>query len=127
AMVRIALAAGEATRAEAAATAMADLAARNPGVASLAGSAAHARGLLASDLEALRAAVDHFEHSRRRLDRAQALADCAEAEQAAGHRARAVELLEAAIAEYGACGAKGAKAAAERTLRGVGVRATARR
>ncbi|HLT12216.1 MAG TPA: AAA family ATPase [Micromonosporaceae bacterium] len=127
ALVRIALRAGDRDRAEAVVAAASALASRNPGVASLAGAAAHATGLLHDDLDALRTAVGHLQSSPRRLDRAQAMQDCALAEHKAGDRARAVELLEGAIEEYAACGAHGAKNVAEMALKQVGVRAPAKR
>ena len=59
------------------AAAAARLAERNPGVATLAGVAAHAEGLLRQDLDALRTAVDHLRRSPRPLVRASALEDAA--------------------------------------------------
>src|SRR6185436_16121983 len=121
-LVRIALACGDRPRAELAATAAVRLADRNPGVASLAGVAAHATGLLHGDLDALREAVEHLRVAPRPLVRASALEDAALAEHAAQHRAAAVELLDEALTEAITCGANRSVARLERRLRTLGMR-----
>jgi len=122
AMVRIARAAGDLDRARATVTAIQTLADRNPDIAGLTGAAAHARGLLTDQLGDLRAAVEAYRGSKRRLDRAIALEDCASIEATSGDRARAIELLESAVNEYTACGAHLARKRSERTLSTLGVR-----
>ncbi len=122
ALVRIALAAGSRARAEATVGAARYLTERNPGVASLAGAAAHAEGLLRTDIEALRLAVQCYRDSPRPLARAAATADAAEAEYRAGSRGRAVELLESALDEYSRCGARQATTRLERQLKRLGSR-----
>jgi ATP/maltotriose-dependent transcriptional regulator MalT len=99
-LVRVAVAAEAWDRARAAAEGARRLAERNPGVASLAGAAAHAHGLLSGDIEALRMAVEHYRGSPRPLARAAALADAAEAEARAGRTAVAGRTFEAALEEY---------------------------
>jgi DNA-binding CsgD family transcriptional regulator/tetratricopeptide (TPR) repeat protein len=121
-MVRIARAAADPDRARATVAAAQTLADRNPDIPGLAGAAAHARGLLTGRLSDLRAAVDSYRSSKRRLDRAVALEDCAQAESVAGDRARAIELLELAVNEYRACGAHLHRKRSERTLGMLGVR-----
>ena len=121
-LVRIAQAAGAGERAEAVAAATSRLAAQNPTVASLAGAAAHAEGLLRGDLEALRTAVRAYRSSPRPLIRAVAIEDTALAADAAGHRGEAVALLEEALAQYLTSGAKFDAARAQRRLDSLGVR-----
>jgi DNA-binding CsgD family transcriptional regulator len=127
ALARMALDAGDRPAAERVVVAATRLAERNPMVASLAGAAAHADGLVRGDLGALRAAVDHLRRSPRPLARASAMEDAAVAESEAHNRAAAVELLEAALAEAAACGANRAVARLERRLRILGMRRTATR
>lgn len=105
-LVRIAQRAGAKKQAKAAASATKLLAERNPAVASLAAAAAHAEGLLRSDLTLLRSAVQAYRSSPRMLARASALEDTARAERKAGQRAAAVELLRAALEHYQSCGAR---------------------
>lgn len=118
-LVRIAIDAGAPDHARAAVSAAEALAARNPSVASLAGAAAHARGLLTGDIGALRAAVGHFERSPRPLARAGALEDLAVAERA-GDPARAVDLLRAALSEAQNCGAGRAVQRLDKRLKAFG-------
>jgi DNA-binding CsgD family transcriptional regulator/tetratricopeptide (TPR) repeat protein len=72
------------------------VAARNSSSHSLAGVAAHARGLLDGNLHSLRRAVHVLRLSPRPLLRASAMEDLARAEYAAGHHARALELTREA-------------------------------
>lgn len=120
-MVRLALAADDRGRAEVAYAASQALAERNAGLASVVGAAAHARGLLDDDLDALREAVRLLAASPRPLDRAQAEEDCARAEFP-DDRERAVGLLESAVRTYDECGARRLYNRAARTLRQWGVR-----
>jgi DNA-binding CsgD family transcriptional regulator len=121
-LVRMAKRAGARGPAARAAQAIRSLADRNPGVATLAGCATHAEGLLDDDLDALRAAVDLHRGSRRPLCVAAALEDTAVAEHRAGNAARAVELLQEALARQVAAGAKRDAARIQKRLRLLGVR-----
>jgi len=121
-LVRIARETGVTTDAAAAAASARRLADANPGVPSVAGAAAHAEGLLRGDLTRLRAAVECYRNSPRRLARASALEDTALAEHAGGDRGRAVTLLEQAQETYVACGAGRDAARVQKRLRGLGVR-----
>jgi DNA-binding CsgD family transcriptional regulator len=124
-MVRIALAAGDPVRARVTAEAAALLAQRNPSVSSLGAVAAHADGLVRRDIAALRRAVDLFRDSPRPLARVSALEDTAKAEQNAGHRDRAIQLLHQAIEEATRCGALGAVQRMTKQLLRLGVQAEA--
>lgn len=106
ALVRIAQRAGSPGQAKVAASTMRLLAERNPGVASLAGAAAHAEGVLSGDLATLRSAVQAYRSSPRTLARATVLEDTAHGERAAGNRSAAVHLLREALALYESCGAR---------------------
>lgn len=121
-LVRIAQRAGAAAQARAAASAIRLLADRNPSVASLAGAAAHAEGLLHGDLATLRSAVRAYRSSPRVLARATAVEDTAAAERRAGRRAEAVELLRTALEHYQSCGAQRDVARVNRSLSRLGVR-----
>ncbi len=121
-LVRLAQRADAGAKAEAAAAAARSLAQRNPSVASLAGAAAHADGLLRDDLDALRAAVHHYRSSPRTLGGAAASEDAARAEAAAGQRSAAVALLEEAHDQYVTSGATRDAARARQGLRRLGVR-----
>jgi DNA-binding NarL/FixJ family response regulator len=120
AMVRIALAAGDRRRAGLAATAAARLAELNPAVPSVTGAAAHAHGLLHTDLAALHTAIDQFRASPRRLARAAALEDAAQAARQSRDRASALTLLRQALDEYTAAGAGRAIERVTEPLRALG-------
>lgn len=121
-LVRLAQRCGAAAQAERAAEAARSLADRNPGVASFAGGAAHAEGLLHGDLDLLREAVAHYRASPRPLARAAALEDAARAEQAAGDAPEAVRLLSEALDHYTTSGARRDQARTQKALRTLGVR-----
>lgn len=121
-MVRIALATRDRLMARMVNDTIAELACGNPHVASLAGAAAHAEGLLRHDVAALRRAVEAYRFSPRPLAAASGIEDCARAEQALGHRSRAVELLDEALRGYVDCGSNRDAARARRRLRQLGVR-----
>jgi DNA-binding CsgD family transcriptional regulator/tetratricopeptide (TPR) repeat protein len=94
-LVRIALAAGDRARAGLVAATARRLADRNPAVRSLAGAAYHAEGILHGDPRRLRAAVEQFRQTPRRLALASALEDAGAAQEAleivtecGAHRAR---------------------------------------
>jgi DNA-binding CsgD family transcriptional regulator len=122
--VRIALRAGAAAQAEGAVAAARQLALLNPGVASVAGAAAHAEGLLRGDLTTLRAALRAYRASPRLLDRASALEDTGLAEDRAGRRTVAVELLTESLGLYQSCTASRDAARVQRRLRRLGMRTT---
>jgi DNA-binding CsgD family transcriptional regulator/tetratricopeptide (TPR) repeat protein len=122
-LVQIALAAGDPIRARAAADAASRFAERNPDVASIAGVAAHAQGLVNRDPAQLRNAVALLRESPRPLTRAAALEDAATAEKDNGRRDRAVELLERAIADCTGCGARRAVDRMHKQLKTLGVQA----
>jgi ATP/maltotriose-dependent transcriptional regulator MalT len=120
-LVRVAVEAGDTARARRVTAAAARLAQDNGNVATLAGVAAHAEGVLRQDLDALRVAVEHLRRSPRPLVRAGALEDAAIAEHRAQHRSAAVGLVEEALAEVTACGANRAVARLERLMRTFGM------
>jgi DNA-binding CsgD family transcriptional regulator/tetratricopeptide (TPR) repeat protein len=121
-LVRIAMAAGDAGRADAAMQGARILAERNPSVATVAAAALQAEGLRGDDLALLEKAVTEFESSPRMLDRARAFEDCAQAHGRRGDRSRALELLNIAIGDYQACGAAHATRRAEGLRRSLGIR-----
>ena len=91
-------------------------------MASLAGAAYHAEGLLNGDRAALGRAVEAYRSSPRVLARASAMEDQGGAERAAGRRSEAVALLDEALQLYGGSGALRDHARVRRELRAVGVR-----
>lgn len=109
-LVRIGLSVGDRAMAGAVADGVAALAARNPTVPSLAGAAAHARGLLDDDHSQLKRAVQVYETSPRPLARALAVEDLATAEYAVGGWRAAHRLREVAAKTYRSCGATRAEA-----------------
>jgi DNA-binding CsgD family transcriptional regulator/tetratricopeptide (TPR) repeat protein len=121
-LVRMAIDAGEQERAGRAVTAIRTIADQNPTVASLAGAAAHAQGVLTGDIDAYREAVRHLRGSPRRLDLACAMDDGGRAEIHHGDRTLGVELLTAAVSEFAACGARRRIGPLERVLAELGVR-----
>ncbi|WP_035856479.1 ATP-binding protein [Cryptosporangium arvum] len=112
-LVRIALAADDPGRARTAADATRELARRHPELPAPAGAAAHADGLRRRDLTALRAAIEHFRRTPRRLALAAALEDAAaladEPHVARGWRREALTLAVA-------CGAQRARRRLEQLL-----------
>jgi DNA-binding CsgD family transcriptional regulator len=122
AMVRIARRAGHPAQAASVAAVAVELAGRNPGSLTLAGAAAQAEGIVRADLGRLTESVELLANSPRPLVRASALEDAAVAEQAAGHRSRAVELLETALDIYAGGEARQGQIRVERRLRAAGVR-----
>ncbi|MGY3340358.1 DNA-binding CsgD family transcriptional regulator [Streptomyces filamentosus] len=120
-LVRMALRAGRPERA-AGAVALAERRAElNPGLAFLAATAAHARGLLDNDLAPLVRAVRLYEDCPRVLARASALEDAGR-KLAATRRAEAVPYFETALALYARSGAERDAARVHRRLRAAGVR-----
>jgi ATP/maltotriose-dependent transcriptional regulator MalT len=121
-LVGIALRAQADAEAQAVVRAAERLATRNPGVASLTGSARHAAGLLHRDLATLRAAVAAHRDGPRPLCRAHAMEDTGVAEHAAGDRAAAIALLDEANAIYQESGARRDAARVHGLLLAVGAR-----
>lgn len=119
-LVRILIRTGAVREAEYVCAAVAGLAKANPLVPSLVGSAFHAQGLLRSDAEMLRAAVQAYRDSPRKLAAASALEDAAKAENSAGRRDRAAALGEEALSIYSTLGAVRAASRTQGLLRHVG-------
>ncbi|MFI9583653.1 AAA family ATPase [Streptomyces sp. NPDC052236] len=119
-VVRLAGQTGDDARAARAARCARDIAGRNPGVASLAGGAEHAEGLLRRDTAALLRAVEHYRRAGRPLARGIALEDAAQLEQDSGNRDRAIWLLESALDLYVDCGARGDITRVQKRLRPAG-------
>ncbi|WP_433831171.1 ATP-binding protein [Actinoplanes sp. CA-015351] len=105
-LIRFALAVGAREQAQMVVDAARAAAGRNPGVASLAGAALHAHGLLHNDLDALRASVTAYRISPRPLCRASACEDLAAAERLRGDAAAAPGLLDQALSLYAESGAQ---------------------
>ena len=97
-------------------------AARNPAVASLQGSAAHARGLRYQDAAELRSAVQNFAGSPRPLALASALEDLGALSAREDRRDEAVDALGRALESYVSCGATWDARRVRQRLRTLGVR-----
>ena len=97
-------------------------AAKNPAVASLQGSAAHARGLRHQDAAELRSAVQHFAGGSRPLALASALEDLGALSAREGRRDEAVDALGRALESYAGCGATWDARRVRQRLRALGVR-----
>jgi DNA-binding CsgD family transcriptional regulator/tetratricopeptide (TPR) repeat protein len=93
----------------------------NPGVASIAATAAHVRGLLEPSHADLREAVDLFERTPRRLELAAALEDLG-GERIATDREAAIEVLGRSLALYTELGATWDARRVRSRLRELGVR-----
>jgi DNA-binding CsgD family transcriptional regulator len=124
-LIRIALRAGHPELAAVVAQAASTLAEANPEVPTLVAAGAHADALVRGDLEGLREAIRLYESSPRLPAVAAGYEDAATAEQTAGNRAEAVDLLESALARHTACGAKRHLARVRGRLRQLGVRLSA--
>ncbi|GIF42964.1 helix-turn-helix transcriptional regulator [Actinoplanes xinjiangensis] len=120
-IVRLARKADLGTTAERAAGLARSVADRNPEVASLAGGAEHAEGLLYRDTAALRRAVGHYYRGGRPLAAGIALEDAAQSEQEKRNAPGAVELLGSALEMYVQCDARRDVARAQKKLRKLGV------
>jgi ATP/maltotriose-dependent transcriptional regulator MalT len=121
-LVRMCLRAGAVEPAEVVTAASTALAAKNPGVRSIAGAARHAEGLLHGDQAALHAAVEAYRDSPRLLGRASTLEDAGVAERRAGNRDAAVALLREAAGLYSSSGARRDLERVNRRLADLGVR-----
>jgi DNA-binding CsgD family transcriptional regulator len=118
----LAMRAGQAEQAGIAARAAQELSRRNPGVGSVAGAAAHTRGLWRSDAGALREAVELFAKEERPMATAAAREDLASALVGQGDKDEAIGLLEAAYDAYLAANAARDLARVRGALHALGVR-----
>jgi DNA-binding CsgD family transcriptional regulator len=121
-LVRLALAGGDRGRAREVAAAVAELAAENQEVPSLAGAALRCRGLAEDDAEVLGAAVAAYASGSRPLELALACEDAGAAFARQGDMDRARGLLEQAVSTYERLGAARDLARAEAALRQAGIR-----
>jgi DNA-binding CsgD family transcriptional regulator/tetratricopeptide (TPR) repeat protein len=121
-LVHQAIGANDRRRAEQATAAIEELAARNPGVATLTGAALRCRGLLEDDAEVLLGSATAYRAGPRPLERALACEDAAWALGRAGRVGEARPLLEEATGLYERLGAFWDLARAAARLRGLGVR-----
>ncbi|MDT4984842.1 MAG: hypothetical protein QOF95_2332, partial [Pseudonocardiales bacterium] len=121
-LVRIALAAGDRARALDTVERAERRAANHPATATMAGVAAHARGLLDGKPEALAAAVERYRSGVRPLALASALEDTGSYVATDGHRDTAVECLGEALETYVRLGATRDAARTRGKLRDLGVR-----
>jgi len=121
-LVRVALAAGDDELAEVAAAQADRRAQRNPRVATIVATAAHARGLLTSNVDDLERAVDLFANGPRPLARASALEDLGVARVRAGAIDGAIEALDDALVLYVESGATWDASRVRGRLRKHGVR-----
>jgi DNA-binding CsgD family transcriptional regulator len=121
-VVRIAIAAGDADLVTSAVTATETRARHNPGVASIMGTAAHARGLATGKLDDLVEAVRWFEQGPRPLALASALEDAGHTAAGLGQRDDGVTMLGRALEIYTRLGASWDAGRARGRLRELGVR-----
>jgi DNA-binding CsgD family transcriptional regulator len=121
-LVRIALAAGDRARALDTVERAERRAANHPATATMAGVAAHARGLLDGKPEALAAAVERYRSGVRPLALASALEDTGSYVATDGHRDTAVQCLGEALETYVRLGATRDAARTRGKLRDLGVR-----
>ncbi|HEY1509368.1 MAG TPA: AAA family ATPase [Solirubrobacteraceae bacterium] len=121
-LVRVALRSGAREQAAVAARAATEIARRNPGVVSAAGSAFHARGLVASDPELIRTAVRTFAGGDRPLATAAAREDLGRLLAERNARDEAITQLDAAYDAYVTAGASRDTARVRATLRPLGIR-----
>ena len=121
-LMRIALASADDELADRALTAAQDRLSRNPHVATIAGVAAHCRGLRHHDPGDFDAAIESFTASPRPLALASVLEDAGRLAGCEGDTDRAVALLSRALRSYAELGASWDAARARRRLRELGVR-----
>jgi DNA-binding CsgD family transcriptional regulator len=121
-LVRIALAAGDRAVARDTVERAERRAADHPTTATMAGVAAHARGLLDGNPDALAAAVEHHRSGVRPVALASALEDAGSRAATGGHRSTAVQRLGEALESYARLGATRDAARTRRKLRDLGVR-----
>ena len=120
-LVRIALAARDDDLARLALDATSSRAARNPGVQSIAATAAHVGGLVENDVHALREAAGLFEDTHRPLEHASALEDLG-AHLVTTDREASIEALGRALTIYAGTGASWDAGRVRSRLRALGVR-----
>jgi DNA-binding CsgD family transcriptional regulator len=121
-LVRIAMASGQDAMARATSAVAGERALINPDVPSVGGAAAHCRGLLESDVDALTTAVELLTGSPRPLALASALEDCGRALVAAGDKETGIERLTLALETYARLGATWDAGRVRGRLRALGVR-----
>ena len=121
-LVRIALACGDADLADEAVAIAERRAERNPGIASLAAIAAHARGLRARDVIQVAHAVREFTVSPRRVAMASAIEDLGRLLVAGGQTADGAAKLGEALKLYAAMGATWDATRTRARLRRLGIR-----
>jgi DNA-binding CsgD family transcriptional regulator len=121
-LVRIALAAGDDELAVVTAAQAEQRAQRNPGVGTIVATAAHARGLLTSNIDDLERAVNLFASGPRPLARACALEDLGVARASAGAVEAAIEAFDSALVLYAEAGATWDTGRVRSLLRAHGVR-----
>ena len=121
-LVHHAIGAADRHRAEQTTTAIEELAARNPGVATLTGAALRCRGLLEHDAEVLLQATAAYRTGPRPLERALACEDAAWALGRVGKLGEARPLFDEALGLYERLGASWDLARATARLRALGVR-----
>jgi DNA-binding CsgD family transcriptional regulator len=121
-LARIAMAAGDGELAASAVATARERRRLNPGVASIAGTAAHAEGLVTGGPDQLALAVKCFEEGPRPLALASALEDAGKSLAGRGDREEGVALLGQALELYSHAGASWDAARVRRRLRALGVR-----
>jgi DNA-binding CsgD family transcriptional regulator len=121
-LVRMALAAGDEELAEVTAAQADRRAQLNPSVATIVATAAHARGLLASNIDDLQRAAGLFATGPRPLAGASALEDLGVARARAGEVDTAIEALDSALVLYAQAGARWDAGRVRSRLRDHGVR-----
>ena len=119
-LVRLALASGDRTTAEAVARAIEHAARRQPGVAVVA-TAWRCRGLVDGDADMLVRAADHLARGPRRFEQAQACEAAAAELARAGRQREAKPLFDAAIDVFEGAGASRAAASALASARSLGI------
>jgi len=121
-LVRIALAAGDLRLAAGTVAGAEERARRNPGIGSVRAAAAHARGLLDTDLASLTEACLLFDAGPRPVALASALEDLGIAQLRTGAPAAGVDTLGRALVQYTEAGATWDAGRVRRRLRANGVR-----
>lgn len=121
-VVQLALAAGDLETAQQAAAVLAQVSAANPDLTSLAGVAAHARGLVDDDPDVLLAALSALQESPRTGERARCAHDTALALARAGRSRHARTVAEEALGLYAALGASADADLARSAYRAVDLR-----
>jgi DNA-binding CsgD family transcriptional regulator len=121
-LVRMAQLAGLDGLAVAAATTMVDLACRNPTAPSITAAAAHCRGLVEHDPDALATAAEGFANTSMPLAHASALEDLGVELTRRPSAGSAVEAFDGALRRYAQCGAGWDASRVRRRLRQLGVR-----